>query len=134
MWENGAELDAAQQRVDAWQASFADRAERTGELSRRLAGLRVTACGADGLVEATLDSTGALVDLRLDERTRQQPAARMAEEILATVRAARAELLHRVTEATVELLGADDPRGRALIDSYRGRLAVPDPGPPDNAG
>ncbi|AVT29556.1 MULTISPECIES: YbaB/EbfC family nucleoid-associated protein [unclassified Plantactinospora] len=108
MWSNEAELEAARRRVQAWQASSADRAERAAELSRRLAGLRVTTRGADGLVEVTLDSSGALVDLRLDERTRQQPAARVAEEILATVRAARAELSRRVAEATEESLRADD--------------------------
>ncbi|MDG4786565.1 hypothetical protein O7626_11595 [Micromonospora sp. WMMD1102] len=86
----------------------------------------MTVRGADGLVEATLDPAGALVGLRLDERTRQQPADRVAEEILATVRAARAELLRKVTEATVELLGADDPGGQALLNSYGGgRLTAP---------
>ncbi|MDW5327918.1 YbaB/EbfC family nucleoid-associated protein, partial [Plantactinospora sp. KLBMP9567] len=126
MWNNEAELDAALRRVDAWQASFADRAERVAELSRRLAGLRVTTRGADGLVEVTLDTSGMLVDLWLDERTRQQPAAQVAVEIVATVRAARTELLHRMTEATVESLGAGDPAGQALVDSYASRLAAPE--------
>ncbi|GIG88476.1 YbaB/EbfC family DNA-binding protein [Plantactinospora endophytica] len=128
MWENKAELDAAQRRVGAWQASFADRADRTAELSRQLTGLRVTTCNPDGLVEVTLDPSGILVDLRLDERTRQWPAARVAAEILATVRAAGTELLREVTEATVRSLGAEDPAGQALIDSYRSRLAPPDAG------
>ncbi|MGX7672142.1 YbaB/EbfC family nucleoid-associated protein [Plantactinospora sp. DSM 117369] len=126
MWNNEAELDAAQRRVDAWQAAFADRAERVAALSRRLAGMRVTTRAADGLVEVTLDTSGMLIDLWLDERTRQQPAAQVAVEILATVRTARTELLHRMTEAAVESLGADDPAGQALVDSYASRLAAPE--------
>ena len=80
-----------------------------------------------------MDSAGTLIALRLDERIRARPAARTAEQVLATTRAAHLELLRLVTEATRETLGPDDPAAGAIIDSYgrttrrdrRGRPPMP---------
>lgn len=128
MWADEARLDAAQRRIDDWESSLATRATRTRELSARLGTLRATARSEDRLVAATVDSSGALVDLRLDERVRAQPAARTAQQVLATTRAACAELLRQTTEATRELLEPDDPAANAVIDSYRRRLGLPEEG------
>lgn len=128
MWSDEADLDTAQQRVDAWQSSFTQRAERAAALSRRLAELTATAHSVDRLVEITVDGSGTMTDLRLDERTRQQSATRTAQQILTTTRAAHAELLRQVRAATVDALGADDPAGQRIIDGYARRLPAPGAG------
>ncbi|MEV0810461.1 YbaB/EbfC family nucleoid-associated protein [Micromonospora sp. NPDC050200] len=125
MWADEAELDAARHRVDGWESAVADRATRARALSARLAGLTATAHSADRTVEATVDSSGALVDLRLDERTRAQPAARTAAQVLTTTRKAYAELLRQVTRVTEEMLGPDDPAGPVIVASYGRRLRTP---------
>ncbi|SCL30906.1 YbaB/EbfC DNA-binding family protein [Micromonospora rhizosphaerae] len=133
MWADEAGLDAAQRRIDEWESSIQARAERSRALSERLSGLTASAVSPDRTVEATVDSAGTLIDLRLDERIRTQSAARTAEQVLATTRAAYAELLRQVTEATRETLGPDDPAVSAVIDSYGRRLGARDAGD-DGAG
>ncbi|MDG4818926.1 YbaB/EbfC family nucleoid-associated protein [Micromonospora sp. WMMD956] len=130
MWADEAALDAATRRLDEWESSLADRAARAQALSARTRALTGSARSPDRAVEVTVDATGLLVDLRLDEQTRQHPAAHTARQIVATTRAAHADLLRQLTEATTQTLGDDDPAGRAIIDGYRRRLA-PGQGPPD---
>ncbi|WP_326563980.1 YbaB/EbfC family nucleoid-associated protein [Micromonospora peucetia] len=126
MWADEAVLDAAARRVDDWEAAFADRARRTRSLTSRIQALTGTARSPDRMVEATVDSSGQLVALRLDERTRQHSATHTSEQIVATARAACADLLRQITEATRETLG-DDPAGAAIVESYQ-RRAHPEPG------
>ncbi|MFI6785416.1 YbaB/EbfC family DNA-binding protein [Micromonospora sp. NPDC050276] len=116
MWADDAALDAAGRRLDEWESSLAERAERAKRLSTAMRSLTGTARNADRTIDVTVDSTGLLIDLRLDERIRQQPAA-------------RADLLRQVGNVTAESLG-DDPSAQAIIDSYRSRL-LPDQGSND---
>ncbi|MEH0828799.1 MULTISPECIES: YbaB/EbfC family nucleoid-associated protein [unclassified Micromonospora] len=123
-------LDAAARRLDEWESSLAERAERARDLSARTQALTGTARTADGLIEVTVDANGLLADLRLDERVRQHSAAHTARQILTVTRDARADLLRRLTDATTDALGADDPAARAIVETHQRRLD-PDPGTPD---
>ncbi|WP_327040857.1 YbaB/EbfC family DNA-binding protein [Micromonospora ureilytica] len=125
MWADDAALDAAGRRLDEWESSLAERAERAKILSATMRDLTGTARNSDRTVDVTVDSGGLLIDLRLDERIRQQPAAHTARQILETTTAARADLLRQVSDATTQSLG-DDASVQAIIDSYRSRL-LPDP-------
>ncbi|MGC4796220.1 YbaB/EbfC family DNA-binding protein [Micromonospora saelicesensis] len=129
VWADDAALDAAERRLDEWESSLAERAERAKTLSATMRGLTGTAHNADRTVDVTVDSTGLLIDLRLDEHIRQQPAAHTARQILETTTAARADLLRKVSNATTQSLG-DDASAQAIIDSYRSRL-LPDQGSND---
>ncbi|MEV6811307.1 YbaB/EbfC family DNA-binding protein [Micromonospora sp. NPDC051296] len=122
MWADEAALDAVGRRLDEWESSFADRAARARTLSTRVQALTGNAHSPDRTVEVTVDSTGLLVDLRLDEQVRQHSAAQTARQVLATTRAAQADLMRRITAATNETLGDDDPAAAAIVDSYRRRL------------
>ncbi|MEU7841336.1 YbaB/EbfC family nucleoid-associated protein [Micromonospora sp. NPDC049114] len=122
MWADEAALDAAGRRLDEWESSIAARAEQAKTLSARIQELTGTAHNTDRTVDVTVDGAGLLIDLRLDERVRQQSAAHTARQILETTRAARTDLLRQVREVTGELLG-DDASTRAIIDSYRSRLS-----------
>ncbi|MFG1674600.1 YbaB/EbfC family nucleoid-associated protein [Micromonospora sp. NPDC049282] len=130
MWADEAALDAAARRLDEWESGLAEQATRAKALSARTQALTGAARSDDGLVEVTVDASGLLADLRLDERTRQHSAAHTARQVLTTTRAARADLLRRLTEATAETLGADDPAARAIVEAHRRRLD-PDQSPPD---
>ncbi|MET8234238.1 YbaB/EbfC family nucleoid-associated protein [Micromonospora sp. NPDC005298] len=122
MWADDVALDAADRRLADWETSLSERAARARALSTRLRAITGTATSPDGTVDVTVDSNGLLSDLRLDERIRQQSAARTARQITDTTRAAHADLLRRVDDATVETLGAGDPTGQAVVDSYRRRM------------
>ncbi|MEV5206098.1 YbaB/EbfC family DNA-binding protein [Micromonospora sp. NPDC053740] len=129
MWADDAALDAAERRLDEWESSLAERAERAKTLSATMRELTGAAHNADRTVDVTVDSAGLLIDLRLDERIRQQPAAHTARQILETTTAARADLLRQVSDAATQSLG-DDPSTQAIVDSYRSRL-LPDQGSTD---
>ncbi|MDG9674587.1 YbaB/EbfC family DNA-binding protein [Micromonospora sp. DH14] len=129
MWADDAALDAAERRLDEWESSLAERAERAKALSTTMRNLTGTARNADRTVEVTVDSTGLLIDLTLDEGIRQQPATRTARQILETTAAARADLLRQVSATVGETLG-DDSSAQPIIDSYRSRL-FPDQGSND---
>ncbi|MGC4901585.1 YbaB/EbfC family nucleoid-associated protein [Micromonospora echinospora] len=132
MWPDETALDAAARRLDEWESSLAARAVRARDLSARTQALTGTARSADGLVEVTVDASGLLTGLRLDERVRQHSAAHTARQILAVTRDAHADLLRQLTDATTKTLGADDPAARAVVESHQRRLG-PDPDAPDAA-
>jgi hypothetical protein len=123
MLDSGGDLEDAQRWVDDWQSSIEERATQAQTLAGRIAGLSATARSDDGLVEVTVASSGAIDRLHLDERIRSQSAARTAEQILATVRAAQSRLGHLATEATAETVGLDTETGRAIANSFAARFA-----------
>ena len=119
---DGRDFEAAERMIDDWQAGIEARAARAKELSARLARLSARVRSDDRLVTITVGSSGDLVGLELDERTRQRPAAETARAILKTLRAAQGRLAEAVADATAETVGTDSPTGRAVIASYTGRL------------
>ena len=128
MFGGDAGPEAAERRVDDWRTGFEQQAARARDLGQRLRVLATTAACEDGSVEVTVTSSGALADLRLDEAIRTRPAAETAATILAVTRTALNRLTEQVADAAEEVLGPDSPVGRALVDSYRQRLSVPDGG------
>ena len=119
---DGRDFEAAERMIDDWQAGIEARAARARELSARLARLSARVRSDDRLVTVTVGSSGDLVGLELDERTRQRPAAETARAILKTLRAAQGRLAEAVADATAETVGADSATGRAVLASYTGRL------------
>jgi DNA-binding protein YbaB len=117
-----AELDSAERLIDEWQSTIEDRATKARALSQRLGALTATARSNDGLVEATVASSGVLMGLHLDERVRRQPAAWIAKQVLAVTQQALDQLAAQAAEATQETVGEDSPEGRAIVASYTTRL------------
>ncbi|WP_229402259.1 YbaB/EbfC family DNA-binding protein [Micromonospora okii] len=130
MWSDEAALDEAARRLDDWESSVAARAARAKALSAQVQALTGTAASPDRRVQVTVDSSGLLVGLRLDESTRQNSAAQTARQILDTTRDARANLLRKVAEVATLTFDVGDPTPSLLVDSYRRRLC-PDQGAPD---
>lgn len=133
VWGGDSDLDAADQWVDDWQAGLEQRAAKARDLSQRIAGLTATARSSDTTVTVTVAASGTVTDLRLDERIRDQSAARTAEQILAVMSQAQSLLRQRVDEVTTQAVGADDPAGQAIIASFAARFPDPTPGRCDAA-
>jgi hypothetical protein len=67
--------EGARERLAAWKGRIDKLAADTQAMGERPQAVRVTASDPTGLVEVTVDSTGALVDLKLTERMqRTEPA------------------------------------------------------------
>jgi YbaB/EbfC DNA-binding family protein len=117
---DGDDLDAAERRVDEWQAGLERRAGEAREMAARLAGLSASARSADELVTVTVDADG-VTRLELEEGIRKQPASETAAAILATIRVARGKLTEAVTSVAAETVGVDSETGKAVIAAYAKR-------------
>jgi YbaB/EbfC DNA-binding family len=123
VWGDERALDEARQWIGDWQADIEQRATRAAELAERVGQLSGMARSRDGLVEVRLDSSGMLSGLRLDDQVRRYSGTQLAQAVLATVRAAQADLTEQVRRATAETVGADSETGRAVLASYANRLS-----------
>jgi hypothetical protein len=117
-------LNAALHRIEEWERSAAQRAEQAQEFARRAGQISATARSPDGLVEVTVGAEGQIQRLHLEERIRQQPASKSADQILATVRAAQVKLVREFDEVTAQTVGGDSETGRMLKESLRKRLGA----------
>lgn len=107
-------MDAADRRIDDWQAGLDERLERARSVAGTLHALTGTARSVNGLVTVTVDSAGALLGLDLHDDVSGRPARWIAEQILATTRAARADLVRRA-----DRFAPDNP---AMVAAFTARL------------
>ncbi|MFR9777790.1 YbaB/EbfC family nucleoid-associated protein [Micromonospora sp. MS34] len=133
------DADAAEDWVRSWAASVSDRAAQAQEMSRRVGDLTATAAGADGAVRVMVAASGVVTELRLDDRVRSWPAARIAAEIMATMHRAQAGLAGAVADVAAQAVGAGSETARAVVASYTTRFPEPpeesdDDGPPRRRG
>jgi hypothetical protein len=119
------DIDAAEEWLDAWTAQVNAQAERSVELSRRVAALAASAEGHDGAIRVTVGSTGQVEKLDLDEGVHDLPGPRLAREIMAVMRRAQAALAGRVADEVRATVGEDTETGRAVIQSFESRFPVP---------
>ncbi|MGV9211030.1 YbaB/EbfC family nucleoid-associated protein [Micromonospora sp. RB23] len=113
---------ATENFVASWAAGISERAARAHELSERVATMSATAEGADGAVQVTVAASGAMTDLRLDDRVLRWRADEIAAEVLAVMRRAQGRLAPQVAEAAAETVGADSETARAVVGSYESRF------------
>jgi YbaB/EbfC DNA-binding family len=114
--------DGARERLAAWKGRIDKLAADTREMSDRLRGVRVTASDPTGLTEVTIDSTGALVDLRLTDRIQRVTPAVVTQTIMAMLGDARTKLADRCQEIIADTVGTESPAARAIADSVGRQL------------
>jgi DNA-binding protein YbaB len=105
----------AVERLTAWKDRIDKLAADTRAMSERLQQVRVVVADPDGLVELTIDSTGALVDLRLTDRIQRTRPDAVATAVLTTLATARQQLAERSQEIVAETVGTDSPTGQAIV-------------------
>ncbi|MEU7798389.1 YbaB/EbfC family nucleoid-associated protein [Micromonospora arborensis] len=135
----GGDFEGATERfVGSWAAGISERAARAQELSERVAAMSATAEGAHGAVQVTVASSGAMTDLRLDDRVLRWRADEIAAEVLSVMRRAQGRLPAQVAEAAAATVGADSETARAVVGSYESRFPEvaeeTDPGYPPRSG
>jgi DNA-binding protein YbaB len=115
-------LAAAEDRVNGWLGGFERRAARARDLSTELSGLTVTATSENRLVSVTVDSSGMLAGLRLDEGVRKHSGRWIADQIMLTTQSALRILADRVGDAVGNTIGSDSSEGRAIVALWANRL------------
>ncbi|MEU8213750.1 YbaB/EbfC family nucleoid-associated protein [Micromonospora sp. NPDC049044] len=113
--------------LHSWTAELSTRAQAAADLSERVAALAASAAGADGAVRVTVAASGALTDLRMDDRVQRLRGSELASIIMATVARAQAGLTEQVIAAVHDTVGIDSETGRAVTDTFARRF----PGPSD---
>ncbi|HVK22116.1 MAG TPA: YbaB/EbfC family nucleoid-associated protein [Actinokineospora sp.] len=136
MDENILEPDGARERLAAWKGRIDKLAADTQAMSDRLQAVRISVSDATGLSEVTVDSTGALVDLKLTDRIQRVAPSVVAQTILATLGEARNKLADRSQEIIADTVGADSAAGKAIAErvgkQLRGDTAAKPPAPPED--
>lgn len=127
--EYGSEVldpDGARERLEAWKGRIDQLAASTKAMSDRLQELRVTATDRDGMAEVTVDSTGALVDLRLGPLIHRVAPDVVAGTIMQTIREAKAMVAERAQQIIEETLGTESPAARTIAERVTERLRASD--------
>ncbi|GAA4614741.1 YbaB/EbfC family nucleoid-associated protein [Saccharopolyspora hordei] len=114
--------DAARERLAAWKGRIEKLAADTKTMSDRLQEVRVTTTDPKGLVELTIDSTGALVDLRLTNKMTSTRPDEVSRTIMETLAAAKNQLADRSQEIIAETVGTESPAARAIAESVGNHL------------
>lgn len=126
------DADAAENWVRSWSASVSERAAQAQEMSRLVAALSAAATSADGAVRVAVAATGVVTELRLSDRVQGWSGARIAAEVMTTMRRAQAQLAEAVADVAARTVGEDSETGRAVVASYSERF--PEPSEVDDDG
>jgi DNA-binding protein YbaB len=118
--------DASRSHLRDWQDRIERTAANTREAGDRIAAIRATARDGNGLTEVTVDSSGALLDIRFTDRIHRTPPDAVARAVMDAVRAARARAAEESRRIIDDTLGPDSVAGRAIAD----RIANPPPSHP----
>lgn len=116
------DIDAAEEWLDSWVGQVNAQAQRSVELSRRVAVLTGSARGRDGAIRVTVGSAGQVERLDLDDRVHELSGPRLAQEIMSVIGRAQAVLAGRVAEQVRETVGEDTETGRAVLHSFDSRF------------
>jgi DNA-binding protein YbaB len=114
--------DGATEYLQKWKGRIDRMAADTQAMSDRLGRLRVSAEDGDGIAEVTIDSTGALVDLQLSQRTQRVAPDVVARAVLRAIRTARLQAAERTREVIVETMGPDSVAARAIAERVEQQL------------
>ncbi len=123
--ERGMALD----RIAAWQDDIDKLVARTRAMSDRLGALRVTATDARHLVELTIDSQGALTDIRFSPNVAQHSPDALSRTVMSTLRDARRQAADHTRRIILESIGPDSPAAQSML----ARIS-PDHAQPPSAG
>lgn len=94
--------EQAYRGIDDWQAAIEARAARARELARRQGELTATVSVEDGLVTATVDHSGRLTALKLDDRVRTWSLEKLSRTVIAANDAARQAVRAQLTQLVDE--------------------------------
>lgn len=119
--------DGAMDRLAEWKGRIDQLAADTKAMSDRLQELQVTVADGNGLAEVTIDSTGALVDLRLGPRIQRVAPEVVARTVMDTIREAKRQLADRSQEVIADTVGTESAAGRAIAERIGQRLRDADP-------
>ncbi|RKT82062.1 YbaB/EbfC DNA-binding family protein [Saccharopolyspora antimicrobica] len=122
--------DGARERLAAWKDRIEKLAADTKTMSDRLQEVRVTTTDPKGLVELTIDSTGALVDIKLTSKMERTAPDVVSRTIMETLAQAKNQLADRSQEIIADTVGTESAAARAISESVGNHLRTDEPADP----
>ncbi|MEV0053714.1 YbaB/EbfC family nucleoid-associated protein [Saccharopolyspora shandongensis] len=122
--------DGARERLAAWKDRIEKLAADTQTMSDRLQEVRVITTDPKGLVELTIDSTGALVDLKLTSKMERTAPDVVSRTIMETLAQAKNQLADRSQEIIADTVGTESAAARAISESVGNHLRTDQPEQP----
>jgi hypothetical protein len=116
--------DGARDRLAAWKGRIDKLAADTKSMSDQLQGLQIVAKDPEGMSEVRIDSTGAMVGLKLTDRISRVSPDSVASTIMATLGDARRQLAQKSQEIISDTIGTETAAGRAIADSVGRQLGA----------
>ncbi len=117
--------DSAHEQIARWRDRVEEMASDTKAMSDRLRQAQVTATDVNGLVEVTVDVSGRLVNLRLNERARRAAPDAIAATIMQTIAVAAGQMGERAQQIITETMGEDSVAGREMAQRMAQHLQQP---------
>ncbi|BCY13170.1 YbaB/EbfC family nucleoid-associated protein [Actinoplanes sp. L3-i22] len=114
---------AALDRIAAWQEDIDQLVTRARTMSDRLGALRVTASDPRRVVELTIDTHGALQDIRFSPHAAQQGHDALARTVMSTLGEARRQAAEQNRRIILESIGAESPAAREILTHVSAKLS-----------
>ncbi|WP_235038657.1 YbaB/EbfC family nucleoid-associated protein [Kibdelosporangium aridum] len=114
--------DSARERLAAWKGRIDKLAADTQAMSDQLREVRISVTDPNGLAEVTVDSTGALVDLRLTDRMSRSTPEAVSRAVMAAISEARNQLADRSQEIIAATVGTESAAAQAIAESVGRQL------------
>lgn len=114
--------DGSREYLDSWKKRIDRMAADTQAMSDRLGRLRVTAQDDNDLVEVTIDSAGALVDVTFTQRIQRVAPDAVGRAVLRAIRTARLTAAERSREIITDTLGGDSVAGQTIAERMERQL------------
>lgn len=114
-----------EEEIKRWASDIQAKADRYQQMQQQVTAVTATAESRDGVVRVTVDSAGAVTDLRITDDARRMSGAGLAEAVLATMRQAQAGIRDQVAQVMSDTVGDDTETVNAVVSAYQQRF--PDP-------
>ncbi|MFJ3394060.1 YbaB/EbfC family nucleoid-associated protein [Leifsonia aquatica] len=112
------DADAAIAKITEDVRRAQERAERLPLLQATTEAARGSAISAQRDIAVTVDQTGQVTELRIDDRALDRGGSRLAADIVQLLARARDDVRVKLLTAAADVLGKDDP----IVDSFRERV------------
>lgn len=93
--------------IEPASAGMPEIVRRAAEAKASLERVSATATSADGAVTVTVNTSGALQELRFGPRADELPRARLAAAVVATAKRAQVQAAQQLTSVMAPVIGAD---------------------------
>jgi DNA-binding protein YbaB len=113
--------------LERWAAGVAAKAERYQDMQRQVTAVTSTESSRDGVVTVTVDSAGAVTDLRITDQVRSMAGADVAQLVLTTMRRAQSRITGQVAGIMRATVGEDTQTVDAVVSNFQNRFPEPEP-------